>query len=113
MAGFYPPLLSIPLLNPLPVALTPFPPPPTPPLSPALWGDVRRRRGEGVRLCRGKTAKLEPIKVTGKKFGKMAAWIMDVPAPISTKVHCKKRLSFFLSPAGMSLTNKLSLAGNY
>jgi hypothetical protein len=26
--------------------------------------------------------------------------------------HCKKRLSFFLSPAGMSLT-KLSLAGNY
>jgi hypothetical protein len=50
--------------------------------------------GRGVRLCRGKTAKLEPIKVTGKKFGKMAAWIMDVPAPITTKVHCKKDYRF-------------------
>jgi hypothetical protein len=27
-------------------------------------------------------------------------------------VHCKKRLSFFPPPAGMSFT-KLSLAGNY
>jgi hypothetical protein len=35
------------------------------------------------------------------------------PLPVSRSLHCKKRLpvSFFLSPAGMSLT-KLSLAGN-
>jgi hypothetical protein len=58
-------------------------PSPSPPLTCFMGGWWE---GEGVRLCRGKTAKLEPIKVTGKKFGKMAAWIMDVPAPISTKL---------------------------
>jgi hypothetical protein len=30
----------------------------------------------------------------------------------NVKIHCKKRLAVFLSPAGMSLT-KLSLAGKY
>jgi hypothetical protein len=46
VTGFYPSLLSVPLLNPLPVALTPFPPPPPPPFH-LLYGGMVGGGGGG------------------------------------------------------------------
>jgi hypothetical protein len=38
--------------------------------------------------------------------------VIDFPVPKRNTLHCKKRLSIFPSPAGMSAHTKLSQAGN-
>ncbi len=46
-----------------------------------------------------------------RKFASQGAPPVSTTPAASMPPHCRKRLSFFPSPAGMSLT-KLSLAGN-
>jgi hypothetical protein len=47
----------------------------------------------------------------GIEAAQLLFWEYMNPIFFAMKIHCKKRLAVFPSPAGMSLT-KLSLAGN-